>query len=96
MPATAEEMQKLIDIVSRLSDDQIRTLNTCIKARREVATMEAINTFRVGDKVRWTGKAGSATGIVEKVKQKYVLVLQDGPRNLHWNVPATMLTKVSP
>jgi uncharacterized protein YijF (DUF1287 family) len=95
MSASPDEMKTLLALISKIDEEQVRQLNGALKARRTVATMVAISNFHVGDKVRWTGKAGdAATGVVQKVKQKYVLVVQDGPRNLHWNIPATMLTRV--
>ncbi len=91
---TEQEMGTLLSIISRADTNQLSRVITAVNNRRQVINSVAISQVRVGSKVKWNGKHGHQTGVVVKVKQKYVEVLADGGKNLHWNVPASMLTAV--
>lgn len=92
--ATEQEMGTLLSIINRADIGQLSRANTAINNRRQVINKVMIGQIRIGSKVQWNGKHGHQTGVVIKVKQKYVEVLADGGKNLHWNVPASMLTAV--
>lgn len=91
---TEQEMGTLLSIISRADTAQLSRVVAAANNRRQAINSAMISQIRVGNKVQWNGKHGHQTGVVVKVKQKYVEVLADGGKNLHWNVPASMLTAV--
>ncbi len=91
-----QEFGTLLSIISRCDADQVRRTYEALKHRQATNIASAIRTIRVGAKVKWNGKAGVGTGKVQKVKQKYVEVIDDVRKTtwgtpMVWNVPASML-----
>lgn len=89
-----QEMTTLLGLISKASHDQLRQVFAVAKTTSDLRSRQSANAFRVGTKVKWNGKIGPATGVVVKVKQKYVEVRQDGATNMTWNIPAAMLQVV--
>lgn len=74
---------------SNLSTDDLRVLNEAIKEAWDANARRAKFKFRVGDKVKWVGRAGAQTGVVTKIAIKNIQVKADN--GVNWNVSATML-----
>lgn len=89
-----QEMTTLLGLVSKASHDQLRKVGEHIRSVSDLRSRQATLNFSPGTKVKWNGKHGPKTGVVQQVKQKYVLVLEDGGKNLRWNVPAAMLWRM--
>jgi len=64
------------------------------KSRDERKSNDNRYLLKVGDRVEWNGRAGNATGTVTKVKRKKALVTEDIMKS-RWDIPLSMLTKVS-
>lgn len=90
-----QEMVSLITLINKASNDQLRRAGEAIRATSDARHRQATIGISVGAKVKWNGKHGPKTGVVKQVKQKYVLVLEDGGLNHNWNVPAGMLEAVT-
>ena len=60
--------------------------------RREVRTKKVKSELRAGDKVSWSH--GKKTGEVVRVKYKKAIVKESGVKH-NWDIPLSMLTKVS-
>lgn len=91
---TEQEFGTLLSIVSRCDEAQTRRVIEAINNRRATIGRMAIRSIRPGQKVKWNGKHGPKTGVVARVKQKYVEVKEDGVMHMTWNVPASMLEVV--
>ena len=80
-----------------MNDEIIRHL----KYLRELKNKKKINTFKVGDKVKFTGKKGTYEGTILKInKVKVIVEVKEydeedcGWDIVKYNVPASMLTKI--
>ena len=90
---TEQEMGTLLSIISRADSNQLTRCAQAVQNRRQSINSQMIRQVRVGAKVKWNGKEGAKSGVVQKIKQKYVEV-KDDASPLIWNVPAGMLTVV--
>ena len=89
----------LEDIIGRLStfrEDQLLRINSEVvaelKAQRRRESQRKRYLFKSGDRVTWTGRKGTFTGIIERVKQKKALVkVGNAAYSLTWDVPLNML-----
>jgi hypothetical protein len=89
----------LEDILSRLPtfrEDQLLRINSEVvaelKAQRRRESQRKRYLFKSGDRVTWTGRKGTFTGIIERVKQKKALVkVGSAPFAMTWDVPLNML-----
>jgi len=89
----------LEDIIGRLStfrEDQLLRINSEVvaelKAQRRRESQRKRFLFQSGDRVTWTGRKGTFTGIIERVKQKKALVkVGNAAYSLTWDVPLNML-----
>lgn len=64
------------------------------KLAQSARQQRALVTFRVGDRVAWTGKAGeNAKGVILKVNKTRILVRQDNGSFQLWNIAPSMLRK---
>ena len=86
---------KLEDIIGQLStfdEEQLIRINSAViselKAQRRRESQRKRFLFQSGDRVTWTGRKGTFTGIVERVKQKKALVKVGV---ITWDVPLNML-----
>ena len=92
----------LEDILSRLPtfrEDQLLRINSEVvaelKAQRRRESQRKRFMFQSGDRVTWTGRKGTFTGIIERVKQKKALVkVGSAPFAMTWDVPLNMLNAV--
>tara|TARA_A100001011_G_C13737508_1_gene606068 strand:+ start:110 stop:415 length:306 start_codon:yes stop_codon:yes gene_type:complete len=66
--------------------------------RGEVNAKELKGSLKKGDIVEWTGRNGTVTGEVHRVKRKKVIVLEmlGGKPDFgsRWDIPMTMLRKI--
>ena len=86
-----------IATLTKLSDDELRSLNSAVvavlKGRMKSKAVTAAQSFQVGQKVQWQSKRGyPVTGVVTKVKIKMIEV--DAGKEGRWNVTATMLKAI--
>jgi len=92
-------MQKAIDLIMKLEDTyEVSQVIDAVKLKQNYLASEARRNFVAGDNVKFTSRNGSVyTGVVDKIKQKYILVTVKGNSGypMRYNVPATMLSKVA-
>ena len=86
--------QSIINEINKMNSSDINELIGVIKRRRQVLGAIAANSFTKGDKVTFANNGRPEPGVVFKVKRKYIEVDILGG-SMRYNVPATMLTKVS-
>jgi hypothetical protein len=94
LKATREEtMKTLINQIYSLDAADLDQVIEAVKFRRNQLHCQNANSFRVGDRVEFTGRSGrTLQGTVAKVKIKYVLVACDNGQK--WNVPGSHLTQL--
>lgn len=67
--------------------------------RGELNAKELKYTLRVGDHVEWTGRRGTLTGEVLRVKRKKCIVAEHlngkADHSCRWDIPMTMLRKIT-
>ena len=85
-------LKKTIEAIQQMDSEDLNSIVTAIKLRRNQLHFRDAQSFKVGDRVSFAGRHGSILkGAVEKVKIKYVLVRTDS--GTRWNVPGSHLTK---
>jgi hypothetical protein len=95
MAVTLDELHSLLNTVRKMSEDELRRVITSVTERRAVLVNQNIRVLRPGMRVSWNGKFGPQTGVVQKVKTKWVEVIAEPiAKNLHWNVTASALTVI--
>ena len=87
-------MNNIIKKINSMDMAEINTLIGVIKRRRQVLGAAAAKSFVKGDNVTFENNGLPEPGVVFKVKRKYIEVDILGG-SMRYNVPATMLTKVS-
>ena len=91
--------KKAIDLIMNLdSTYEVSQVIDAVKLKQNYLASEARRNFIAGDSVKFTSRNGSIyTGVVDKIKQKYILVTVKGASGypMRYNVPATMLSKVA-
>ena len=86
-------VSKVIDGINKLDANEISAVIQAVKQRQTVLSVKSAGSFNPGDKVSFSGRGGSYTGIVKKVNIKYVVVDTDqGPT---YRVPGSMLRKAA-
>ena len=86
-------VSKGIDGINKLDANEISAVIQAVKQRQTVLSVKSAGSFNPGDKVSFSGRGGSYTGIVKKVNIKYVVVDTDqGPT---YRVPGAMLKKAA-
>ena len=86
-------IKDVIKFIHGASTQDINLIIDAVKLRRNQMHTQMAQSFRIGDKVSFTGRYGrTETGRVTKVKIKYVVVDTGMAR---WNVPGNHLTKVN-
>ena len=97
---TEQEIGSMLAIISRMTDpSHVERIRAAMNNRSESLNRIKVNTLRPGMKVSWNGKRGHQTGIVEKVKNKWVEVKADpgptDPLGMRWNVTAGILKVIT-
>lgn len=78
--------------INYLDADQLRQIAKHLNRCMDDLARKATHKLRVGSKVSWKSKDGLVIkGTVTRVMPKNVLVVADGPLNLHWKVTASLL-----
>jgi len=86
-------IKDVIKFIHGASTQDINLTIDAVKLRRNQMHTQMAQSFKIGDKVSFTGRYGrTETGTVTKVKIKYVVVDTGMSR---WNVPGNHLTKVN-
>ena len=86
-------LKKTIDAIQQMDSEELNSVITAIKLRRNQLHFRDAQSFKVGDRVSFNGRHGAVLkGTIEKVKIKYILVrTTTGQR---WNVPGSHLTLI--
>ena len=80
----------ILNAINKMDSKELNELVGVIKRRRSVLGSEAALAFLKGDKVTFDNNGRTESGVVFKVKKKYIEVdILDGA--MRYNVPATML-----
>jgi len=92
---TGQEFSNVISLIHSADANQLAEFREAIKSRGEQLGRQVIVSLRPGQRVKWDGKRGPQTGIVERVKNVWVEVQADKtPGQLigtRWNVRASAL-----
>lgn len=98
MNLSEQEMTTLLGLIGLASHEQLRKVSEHLRSVHDLRHRQATDSVQVGAKVKWNGKHGPKTGVVLRVKQKYVEVRDDAKNpiglGMTWNVPAAMLTVI--
>jgi len=94
-----KRIQKAIEHIMNLTSSyELNEVINAVKLKQNYLASQARRNFVKGDTVEFTSRNGSTyTGTVDKIKQKYILVVVKGNSGypMRYNVPATMLSKVA-
>ena len=87
------KLQKTIEAIQQMDSEDLNSIVTAIKLRRNQLHFRDAQSFKVGDRVSFNGRHGAVLkGTIEKVKIKYILVRTDAGQR--WNVPGSHLTPI--
>ena len=87
-------VKKTIEAIQQMDSEDLNSIITAIKLRRNQLHFRDAQSFKVGDRVSFTGRHNAILkGTIEKVKIKYILVKTDAGQR--WNVPGSHLTMES-
>ena len=86
-------LKKTIDAIQQMDSEELNSVITAIKLRRNQLHFRDAQSFKIGDAVSFTGRHNAILkGVIEKVKIKYILVRTDAGQR--WNVPGSHLTSI--
>ena len=86
-------VKKTIEAIQQMDSEDLNSIITAIKLRRNQLHFRDAQSFKVGDRVSFNGRHGAVLkGTIEKVKIKYILVRTDSGQR--WNVPGSHLTPI--
>lgn len=85
---TKSEMNRVQALLLKADDDDMNMIAEMFNSTREMKTIQAARTFKVGQKVQWFGKRGPMSGTIEKINRKNIVVNTELGM---WNVAATKL-----
>ena len=86
-------VKKTIEAIQQMDSEDLNSIITAIKLRRNQLHFRDAQSFKVGDRVSFNGRHGAVLkGTIEKVKIKYILVRTDAGQR--WNVPGSHLTPI--
>lgn len=88
---TSNEMNRIQTLLAKASDSDMTMIATLFNQARATKSKVAASSFSVGDRVKWNGKYGANSGVVEKVNRKNIIVKT--PQGMKWNVAAVLLNK---
>ena len=87
------KLQKTIEAIQQMDSEDLNSIVTAIKLRRNQLHFRDAQSFKIGDRVSFTGRHNAILkGTIEKVKIKYILVRTDSGQR--WNVPGSHLTSI--
>lgn len=87
---TKSEMNKLQTLLIKSSNEQMSEIANMFNDTLNLKRTQAVRSFKVGQKVKWSGKkSGDMSGTIVKILKKNVRV-QVANGDL-WNVTANML-----
>ena len=78
------------------TNEQLDSIVMAIKFARNTLVKKNKKSMWVGDTVKFTSSRSGETilGTVQKINRKFIVVRENGNRNLTWRVPANMLETV--
>lgn len=78
------------------TNEQLDSIVMAIKFARNMLIKQNKKSMWVGDTVKFTSSRSGETvlGTVQKINRKFIVVRENGNRNLTWRVPANMLEAV--
>ena len=78
------------------TNEQLDSIVMAIKFARNTIAKKNKKSMWVGDTVKFTSSRSGETvlGTVQKINRKFIVVRENGNRNLTWRVPANMLEAV--
>ena len=78
------------------TNEQLDSIVMAIKFARNTLVKKNKQSMWVGDAVKFTSSRSGETilGTVQKINRKFIVVRENGNRNLTWRVPANMLEAV--
>lgn len=86
--------KNVLNNTDQFTDEELRAINDAVirqlKLNRSCKAAEARNTFKAGDRVKWTGRRGNQVGTIVRVKRKKAICDVGAGRN--WDVPLGMLS----
>tara|TARA_A100001037_G_scaffold289891_1_gene302128 strand:+ start:413 stop:703 length:291 start_codon:yes stop_codon:yes gene_type:complete len=86
-------LKKTIDAIQQMDSEELNSVITAIKLRRNQLHFRDAQSFKIGDAVSFTGRHNAILkGVIEKVKIKYILVRTTSGQR--WNVPGSHLTLI--
>ena len=86
-------VKKTIEAIQQMDSEDLNSIITAIKLRRNQLHFRDAQSFKIGDRVSFNGRHGAVLkGTIEKVKIKYILVRTDAGQR--WNVPGSHLTPI--
>ena len=83
-------------IAGNFTNEQLDSIVMAVKFARNQIAKENKRSMWVGDSVKFTSsRTGEVVlGTVQKINRKFIVVRENGNRNLVWRVPANMLEAV--
>ena len=84
-------------IAGNFTNDQLDAISLAVKFARNQLVTKNKRSLLSGDSVKFTSnRTGELVlGTVQKINRKFIVVRENGNRNLTWRVPANMLEAVS-
>jgi ribosomal protein L35AE/L33A len=78
------------------TNDQLDSIVIAVKFARNTIAKRNKSSLWVGDTVKFTSsrRGELIMGTVQKINRKFIVVRENGNRNLTWRVPANMLEAV--
>ena len=78
------------------TNEQLDSIVMAVKFARNTLVKKNKQSMWVGDTVKFTSSRSGETvlGTVQKINRKFIVVRENGNRNLVWRVPANMLETV--
>ena len=75
------------------TNEQLDSISMAIKFARGTRAKKNKRSMWVGDTVKFTSSRNGelVMGTVQKINRKFIIVRENGNRNLTWRVPANML-----
>jgi len=86
---TKSEINTLETIMNKMEAAEFNIVADIFNDARRLAEFKKANTFKRGQKVKWSGKRGNMSGVISKVNRKSIIVLVDGKDN--WKVSPSLL-----
>ena len=89
----SKRLQKTIEAIQQMDSEDLNSIVSAVKLRRNQLHFTDAQSFKVGDRVSFEGRHKMILkGTVQKIKIKFILVEADNGQR--WNVPGSHLTKM--